>query len=88
MVSRRETWLIEALAEVLEVDPSQISATQTFAEIGVDSLLGLRLTRKMEDRCCIEVELEWLFDNPSVRELSRFLDDRYGELEVEDAAPA
>lgn len=87
-VSKRETWLIVALAEVLEVDPSQISVTQTFAEIGVDSLLGLRLTRKLEDQLGTEVELEWIFDNPSVRELSWFLDQRFGELKMEVAEPA
>lgn len=87
-MSNRETWLIAALASVLEVDPSQISVKQTFAEIGVDSLLGLRLTRKLEDQLGVEVELEWIFDHPSVRELSRFLDQRFGELITEVAEPA
>ncbi|MGN7918354.1 MULTISPECIES: acyl carrier protein [Lysobacter] len=83
-MSKREPWLIDAMAEVLEVDRSQLSATESFAELGVDSLLGLRLTRKLEDLLGSEVELEWLFDHPSVRQLACFLDERFGEM---DAAP-
>ncbi|GAB3356902.1 acyl carrier protein [Lysobacter tyrosinilyticus] len=79
-MSKREIWLAAALAEVLEVDASQISATETFAQIGVDSLLGLRLTRKLEDQLGVEVELEWVFDHPSIRELAGFLDGRFGEM--------
>ena len=79
-MSKRESWLIAALADVLEVDASQISATESFAQIGVDSLLGLRLTRKLEDQLGVEVELEWVFDHPSIRELAGFLDGRFGEM--------
>jgi acyl carrier protein len=78
-MSRHEQWLRNALAELMEVDPAQVSLTRTFAEQGIDSLLGLRLTRKLADRLGTEVELEWIFDNPSIAELSRFLDERFGD---------
>ncbi|MBB5885487.1 acyl carrier protein [Xanthomonas sp. LMG 8992] len=84
-MSARELWLKEALSEVLEVDAAQISATRTFAEQGVDSLIGLRLTRKLEDALGVEVDLEWLFDHPSIHALAQFLDSRFGAL---DATPS
>ena len=80
-MSRHEQWLRDALSELMEVDRSQICVTQPFAEQVVDSLIGLRLTRKLEELLGVEVELEWLFDNPSIRELSQFLGERFGELE-------
>lgn len=83
-MSRRERWLRDVLAELMEIDASQISLDQSFSEQGVDSLTGLRLTRKLEDQLGVEVELEWLFDHPSIQELARFLDERFGEIDVED----
>lgn len=84
-MSRRERWLRDVLAELMEVDASQISSEQSFSEQGVDSLVGLRLTRKLEDQLGVEVELEWLFDHPSIQALARFLDERFGEIDADDA---
>ncbi len=81
-VSKHEAWLRDTLAELLDVDGTQVSVTQTFAELGMDSLIGLRLTRKLQDRIDEEVELEWIFDYPSIRKLSQFLDARFGARDV------
>lgn len=83
-MSMRELWLRDVLAELMEVDVSQISAEQPFSEQGVDSLIGLRLTRKLEDQLGVEVELEWLFDHPSIQALARFLDENFGEIDADD----
>jgi len=82
-MSARELWLKDALSELMGVDVARISATQTFAEQGVDSLIGLRLTRKLEESLGIEVDLEWLFDHPSIHELAQFLDAHFGVLDAE-----
>jgi acyl carrier protein len=87
VMSRHDEWLRCALSELLEVDASRISLTQPFAEQGVDSLTGLRLTRKLEDLLGVEVELEWLFDNPTIQELSRFLDERFGAPDINHVQP-
>lgn len=82
-MSRHEQWLRNAFSELTGIDANQISSTQSFADLGVDSLVGLRLTRKLQDFLETEVELEWIFDNPSIYELSRFLDARFGEFDTE-----
>ena len=93
-MSRREQWLRDALAELMEIDKSQISVTRHFSEQGVDSLIGLRLTRKLEDLLGCEVEIEWLFDHSNIQQLARFLDERFGELDAgttlmqEDCGPS
>lgn len=82
-MSRREQWLRIALAELMEIDAAQISSNQPFSEQGVDSLIGLRLTRKLEDQLGVEVELEWLFDHPSIQALAQFLDERFGDIDAD-----
>ena len=87
-MSSREQWMQEALSRLLDVDPSKIAPTQSFAEIGVDSLIGLRFARQLQDEFGLELELEWLYDNPSVRELSAFIDERFGAADVTSAKSA
>ena len=81
-MSNREQFLRSALAELLQVDQNELSPTTPFAELGVDSLLGLRLTREIQDQLQADVELEWLLDNPSIRELAEFLDAKFGGLDA------
>jgi polyketide synthase PksN len=77
MTARREAMLSAELAHILEVPVGDIDPTAPFHTFGVDSLAGLRLTRVLEDHLDTEVELEWLYDYPSIRELAIFLDARF-----------
>jgi acyl carrier protein len=70
---KHEEMLTAALAEVLGVDADTLSPTRSFAEQGVDSLLGLRFARRVQDLAGAEFDAEWLFDHPSLRELAAFL---------------
>jgi acyl carrier protein len=75
-----ETRLRQALADLLEVDVQQISPTMSFDDLGLDSLLGLRFARKIGEVIEVETDLEWIFDYPTVRELSGFLEQRAAGL--------
>jgi acyl carrier protein len=69
-----EARLLQALADLLEIDVQQISPTMTYDDLGLDSLLGLRFARKVGEVVDAEIDLEWIFDYPTVRELSGFLE--------------
>jgi acyl carrier protein len=71
-----QSHLIAALADVMELPPTQVSPTKSFTEQGVDSLTALRLARKIHDRTGIEIELEWFLDYPNILELERFLGEQ------------
>lgn len=71
-----ETRLRQTLADLLEVDVHEISPTMSFDDLGLDSLLGLRFARKVGEVIDVETDLEWIFDYPTVRELSGFLEQR------------
>lgn len=80
----REQHLRDALAELLDSEVHKVSVTAPFADLGMDSLVGLRFSRKIQDLLGVEIELEWLFDYPTIRQLSQFLDGQFGAL---SAAP-
>jgi acyl carrier protein len=75
-MSMLQRHLIAALAEVMEMPPTQVSPSKSFIEQGLDSLTALRLARKIHDRTAIEIELEWLLDYPTILELERFLSEQ------------
>ena len=74
-----ERFLRDALAVLLEIDAEQVSMTTPFAELGLDSLLGLRFARAIEDRIGSEVEFEWVFDHPTLQSLAAFLEQRFAD---------
>jgi acyl carrier protein len=84
-MSKLQSHLIAALADVLKLPPSQVSPSKSFTEQGIDSLTALRLARKIHDHTAIEVELEWLLDYPTILDLERFLGDQV--LTVPAGAP-
>lgn len=43
-----ETWLVSVVAETLHADPAKVLAAESFASLGVDSILMLQLVRAFE----------------------------------------
>jgi polyketide synthase PksN len=79
-MSAWERELTRLLAETLRSPSVTVAPTHGFADLGMDSMLGLRFARRIEDELGFAIELEWLFDHPSVRQLSHFLEQQFGEL--------
>jgi acyl carrier protein len=79
-MTKHEQLLLDLLAQQLELKPQQLSMTSTFAEQGLDSYSGLRLARSLQDALGVEIQLEWLFDYPTIEQLAHFLDGQFGEL--------
>jgi acyl carrier protein len=68
-----EERLRATLATLMDVEPDQLSVDTDLGEQGVDSLIGLRFARGIEELLGREIELEWLFDHPSIAQLASFL---------------
>lgn len=73
-----EQFLTDTLAGLVDCDPGALSVTDDFDALGVDSLVCLRFTRKIQDFTGREMAPEWLFDHPSIRMLADFLSQQPG----------
>ena len=71
--SQLEELMRNALAPILDTTPDLVATTIPFDELGLDSLLALRFARRLHDLTGLEVDLEYLFDYPTVAELAAFL---------------
>ncbi|MFJ2479053.1 acyl carrier protein [Pseudomonas sp. NPDC087598] len=69
-----ESRLRVELATLLGIDSTQLSPTAKFDELGVDSLIGLRFARKVHDLTDIEIDIESVFDYPTLTQLVTFLE--------------
>jgi acyl carrier protein len=75
-----EIQLRDLLARLLEVDAASISTRLPMTEQGIDSLLGLRFARLVQDQTGREIDIEWLFDYPTIEAFARCLDERCGAV--------
>lgn len=69
----------EAVAAVLKIPTSDIEDRQSFANYGVDSIVGVRMIGHIGRLCGLKLPTTLLFDHPSVERLAAHLAGRYGE---------
>lgn len=60
---------VSAIAEILAVDPSTISTTAPFADLGLGSAQLARLTARLEDISGLEVPVTAVYDYPDIEQL-------------------
>lgn len=66
--------LIEMISEQLDKDPSEITATSSFEELGIDSLDTAELIMELEDELDVELEVEEKLN--TVQELHDFIQSK------------
>jgi acyl carrier protein len=81
-MSKYKQYLQSALADLMQLPEEQISLSAPLSEQGVDSLIGLRLARKMNELTGAEIDLEWIYDYPSIDLLAQFLEERFSHCDV------
>ncbi|HEY2324717.1 MAG TPA: beta-ketoacyl synthase N-terminal-like domain-containing protein, partial [Thermoanaerobaculia bacterium] len=75
----------EQTAAVLQARAGDLDVDATFAELGVDSLTGLRLLDALNRQHGLSMAAEVIYDHPTIRELARYV---AGKTTVPAAAAA
>ena len=68
-------WLANALADLLEIKPSEISVTTSFPRYGLDSSAAIGLTDSLGEWLGRELEPTLLYDYPNIESLANHLAD-------------
>lgn len=68
-----QTWLVSYLAELLEIDPSDIDETTPFDRYGLDSSATMSMTADLEEWLGLELEPMLFYDYPTIERLSQHL---------------
>ncbi len=61
--------MLEQLGQVLRIAPSRIAPDATFASLGVDSLMGLEMRNRLENRLGVRLQATLLFTFPTTAAL-------------------
>ena len=65
-----QNWIVNHIAELLEVNPNRIDVTSSFDRYGLDSAAAVALTGDLEDWLGTEIEPTLLFDYPTIERLA------------------
>ena len=68
-----EEKITEIIAEYLDKEPSEIGATETFKEIGLDSLDVMELVMQIEDEFDCKIELSQEINN--IEKLCEYIEE-------------
>ena len=68
-----QNWLIENLAQRLEISTSEININEPFANTGLDSVQAVRLSADLEDWLDIKLSPTIAYDYPTIASLSAYL---------------
>ncbi|WP_166923294.1 SDR family NAD(P)-dependent oxidoreductase [Flavobacterium poyangense] len=68
-----ESVLKELLCDLLYVTTDELESEQTFAELGLDSILGVEFTKKIRKQWNIDFATTQLYSHPTLKELAAYL---------------
>ncbi|WP_299535815.1 non-ribosomal peptide synthetase [uncultured Streptomyces sp.] len=66
------------LAETLKLTADELAGDKPFADYGLDSLTGVSLVHRLNESLNTDLDPSVLFENPSIRRLTRFIVDEEG----------
>lgn len=65
------TWMIDTIAGLLRIDPSSVSASSAFEDLGLTSLAAVRLAAELSDAFGVEVDALIAWDYATIGEVAR-----------------
>jgi acyl carrier protein len=68
-----QTWIVDYLAQLLEVDPTDVDVTIPFDRYGLDSAAAVGMTGELADWLDHEMDPTLLYDYPTIENLVQYL---------------
>ncbi len=81
-----QAWLVSYLAELLEIDPSEVDETTPFDRYGLDSSATMSMTADLEEWLGLELEPMLFYDYPTIKRLSQHLAQEAEKLPTKSVA--
>jgi acyl carrier protein len=68
-----QSWIVDYLAQLLEVDPADVDVTIPFDRYGLDSAAAVGMTGELADWLDHEIDPTVLYDYPTIESLVQYL---------------
>ena len=80
IIDNIETIIIEKLSQALKIDIDEINVDESFADYGVDSIIGVDLVQSINQSLKTELETTDIFDYTSVNRLVQYILSKYKDM--------
>lgn len=70
-----QTWLIDYLSQLLDIEPTTIDVSHSFESYGLDSSTSIALTADLEDWLGSELEPTLVYEYQTIEALSHYLSE-------------
>lgn len=77
------TWLVNNLAEQLEVEPDEIDISEPLESYGLDSAQGMMMISRAEKEFGFEISPMLLWHYPTIESLAERLTEEFAESKLE-----
>ncbi len=81
-----QAWLVSYLAELLEIEPSEVDETIPFDRYGLDSSSTMSMTADLEEWLGFELDPMLFYDYPTIERLSQHLAQESERLPTKSVA--
>jgi len=71
-----QAWLVNYIAEIVQMEPEQIDPTMPFERYGIDSEDGVILSGDLEDWLGYDIDPTIIFDYPTPESLVEYIEKR------------
>ncbi len=68
-----EEWLINYIAQILEIEPDEIDVTVPYERYGLDSAAGITLTGDLGEWLGLSIDPSMLYDYPTIESSVEYL---------------
>ncbi|PSB21040.1 phosphopantetheine-binding protein [filamentous cyanobacterium CCP1] len=72
-----QSWIVEYLAELLEISPDEVDVTVPFDCYGLDSAVAIGMTGDLEDWLGRKLDPTLLYDYPTVESFTQHLAEEF-----------
>ncbi|KZE65577.1 polyketide synthase, partial [Paenibacillus jamilae] len=80
--------LATSLAQALYIDRDEIDEDKNFVDLGLDSIIGVEWIRNINKHYHTSITATKVYDYPTIREFSKFLEKELGDREAELIVPS
>ena len=71
-----EQFLYQCVGDLLEISPVHLQPTQPFSELGIDSIVGIELIQRINQRFNLQLPTIILFEYPTIAKLAQYIQSK------------
>ncbi len=78
-IDQAEGWMVQYMADLLDISEEDVDVTQPFDQLGLDSAASVAFTSDLGKWLGIQLETSLMIENDTIQSVSQFLRRTHGQ---------